>query len=102
MSEKRFVVRMEDGRYFIGNGYAGPGKPVPYFENRLTESTKLYKTQRGAREAAERIGGKAGVVELDKYGRAVRWLGYAIKLGSYDRYAVYGEGRADPANGAQR
>ena len=86
-----FIVQRKDGTVYVGSGYAGPGHPVPYWEptGKSLGTAKVYKTQRGAREAAEKLGGIVGVVELDPDGNAERWLGYAIKLGSWNRYGVY-------------
>jgi hypothetical protein len=87
-----FIVQRKDGTVYVGSGYAGPGNPVPYWEptGKGLDAAKVYKTQRGAREAADKLGGIVGVVELDGNGKPVNWLGYAIRLGSWNRYAVYG------------
>ena len=87
-----FIVQRKDGTVYVGSGYSD-GKPVPYFypTGANLDQAKVYKTQRGAREAAEKMDGIVGVVEVDREGRAANWLGYAVKLGSWDRYAVYGK-----------
>ncbi len=87
-----FIVQRKDGTVYVGSGYSD-GKPVPYFypTGANLDQAKVYKTQRGAREAAEKMDGIVGVVEVDADGRAANWLGYAVKLGSWDRYAVYGK-----------
>lgn len=84
MGEKRYVVRMDGDpqgpKYYVGSGYAGAGKPVPYFYCGLTrERTKLYKTKKGAQEAADKFGGRVCMVELDETG-APQWLGYVISV----------------------
>lgn len=83
MSEKRYVVRKDDDsqepRYYVGSGY-NQGKAVPYFYAGLTrKSTKLYKTNKGAQEGADRFGGRVGVVELPDGSGDPVWLGYVIK-----------------------
>ena len=87
-----FIVQRKDGTVYVGSGYS-EGKPVPYWyiTGSYLHMAKVYKTQRGAREAAEKLGGIVGVVEVDADGRAANWLGYAVKRGSWDRYAVYGK-----------
>lgn len=96
MGEKRYVVRMEDPegpKYYVGSGYAGAGKPVPYFYTGLTrERTKLYKTVKGAQDAADRFGGRVGMAELDETG-APQWLGYVLELEPYDHRATYKDGK---------
>lgn len=83
MSEKRYVVRLDDDpnepRYYVGSGY-NQGKAVPYFYAGLTrKSTKLYKTKKGAQEGADRFGGRVGVVELPDGSGDPVWLGYVIE-----------------------
>ncbi len=92
LQARGFIVQRKDGTVYVGSGYSD-GKPVPYFypTGANLDQAKVYKTQRGAREAAEKLGGIVGVVEVDADGRAANWLGYAVKLGSWDRYAVYGK-----------
>ena len=97
MGEKRYVVRMDGDpkgpRYYVGSGYGGKGDPVPYFYYGMTrESTKLYKTKKGAQDAADRFGGRVGMAELDETG-APQWLGYVLELEPYDHRATYQDGK---------
>lgn len=98
MSERRYVVRLdsaEGAKYYAGNGYGGAGNPVPYFYLGLTESTKVYKTRKGAQDAADRFGGRVGMVEMDEGPGKVKpnaWLGYVIDVEPYDHRATYVDG----------
>lgn len=87
-----FIVMRKNGMVYVGSGYS-QGKAVPYWYliSKCLDQAKVYKTQRGAREAAEKLDGIVAVVEVDTEGRAANWLGYAVKLGNYDRYAIYGQ-----------
>ena len=100
MSEKRYVVRLdsaEGAKYYAGNGYSGPGHPVPYFYFELTPSTKYYKTRKGAEEAAGKYGGRVGMVEIrENLGGPLwpaTWLGYVIDVEPYDHRATYVDGK---------
>lgn len=99
MSERRYVVRKdsaEGAKYYAGNGYGGAGNPVPYFYLGLTESTKVYKTRKGAQDAADRFGGLVGMVEMDEGPGKVKpnaWLGYVIDVEPYDHRATYVDGK---------
>ena len=99
MSERRYVVRKDDAegaKYYAGNGYGGAGNPVPYFYLGLTESTKVYKTKKGAQDAADRFGGRVGMVEMDEGPGKVKpnaWLGYVIDVEPYDHRATYVDGK---------
>ena len=97
MSERRYVVRLDDAegaKYYVGNGYGGKGKPVPYFYLGMNPSTKLYKTRKGAEEAAEKFGGRVGMVEIpnEDMGGLPVWLGYVIDVEPYDHRATYVDG----------
>ena len=83
MSEKRYVVRLDDDpqepRYYVGSGY-NHGKAFPYFYAGLTrKSTKLYKTRKGAKEGADRFGGRVGAVVLPDGSGDPVWVGYVIE-----------------------
>ena len=100
MNERRYVVRLdsaEGAKYYAGNGYSGPGHPVPYFYFELTPSTKYYKTRRGAEEAAEKYGGRVGMVEIRENSGGplwpATWLGYVIDVEPYDHRATYVDGK---------
>lgn len=100
MSEKRYVVRLdsaEGAKYYAGNGYSGPGHPVPYFYFELTPSTKYYKTRKGAEEAAGKYGGRVGMVEIRENSGGplwpATWLGYVIDVEPYDHRATYVDGK---------
>ena len=78
-----FIVRREDGEYFQGCGYGGPGNPVPYWSDEI-RTAKSYRTPEGARNAAKRFGGYIGIAEADSDGVPVRWIGFAVwQLGRY-------------------
>lgn len=74
------VKRKEDEWYFLGCGYAGPGKPVPYFRNEL-DAAKVYFTAHGARQAAEKYGGCVGLCEVDADEVPFRWVGWVLPGG---------------------
>ena len=75
----RYVVRRTtDGLFFVGCGYGGPGKPVPYFHADIRD-VKMYKYPTKARDAAQRFGGALGMVRLDPNGTPAEWLGYVIE-----------------------
>lgn len=100
MSERRYVVRLdsaEGAKYYAGNGYSGPGHPVPYFYFELTPSTKYYKTRKGAEEAAGKYGGRVGMVEIRENSGGplwpATWLGYVIDVEPYDHRATYVDGK---------
>ena len=100
MSERRYVVRKDDAdgaKYYAGNGYSGPGHPVPYFYFELTPSTKYYKTRKGAEEAAGKYGGRVGMVEIRENSGGplwpATWLGYVIDVEPYDHRATYVDGK---------
>lgn len=87
MMDLRYAVRRkEDGLYFTGCGYAGPGKPVPYWHADLRDA-KLYKYPLKARAAAARFGGALGFVYVDGYGRPTEWRGWIVETerGDADR-----------------
>ena len=100
MNERRYVVRKDDAegaKYYAGNGYSGPGNPVPYFYFELTPSTKYYKTRKGAEEAAGKYGGRVGMVEIRENSGGplwpATWLGYVIDVEPYDHRATYVDGQ---------
>lgn len=74
------VKRKEDNWYFLGCGYGGPGKPVPYFRNEL-DAAKVYNTAHGARAAAEKYGGAVGLAEVDSDEVPFRWVGWVLPGG---------------------
>lgn len=78
------VKQQEGGKYFQGCGYAGPGKPVPYFVADL-DTAKIYHTAHGARAAAERYGGTVGLAEIDGDEVPFRWVGW-VTPGGVVRY----------------
>ena len=72
-----YVVRRADGTYFQGCGYGGIGSPVPYFGEELRRA-KVYRTPKGALEAAKRFGGHAGAADVSERGEAVAWRGFLV------------------------
>ena len=78
------VKRPESGKYFLGCGYGGPGKPVPYYGEEL-DTAKIYHTAHGARQAAEKYGGCVGLAEIDGDEVPFRWVGW-VKPGGTIQY----------------
>jgi len=74
------VKRKEDDWYFLGCGYGGPGKPVPYFRDDI-DTAKIYFTAHGARAAAAKYGGAVGCVEVDSDDIPFRWVGWVMPGG---------------------
>lgn len=73
------VIRRNDGKYFQGCGYAGPGNPVPYWTDRIWEA-QAYRTTEGARKTAQRIGGYIGAADTtDNMPIPDRWLGFLVR-----------------------
>ena len=71
---KVIVIRREDGKYFQGCGYGGPGHSVPYW----TEDIQMaagYKVIAAAVKAAGRYGGHAGIATADSDGVPREWHG---------------------------
>ena len=100
-----YVIRREDGKWYIGSGYAGPGIAVPYFDHRL-EAAKVYRTIQGLVMAGRRsswmgssVKVRPWVVEVDGDGRAARVLGPLV-LDSTGRDAGAEEGKRRAAGTA--
>lgn len=73
-----YVIRKQDGSYFMGCGYGGPKNPVPYFQHDLKQA-KVYKTLPGAVKAAKNYGGYPGAAELNEWDEPVAWLGFMVE-----------------------
>ena len=69
-----YVIRREDGKYFQGCGYGGPGHPVPYWTEDIRMATG-YKIPAAAIKAAGRYGGHVGVATADSNGAPREWRG---------------------------
>ena len=80
-----YVVQRSDGAVFVGNGYGGPGRPVPYFHLNgfRMQDARVFRTERGALDAAKRIVTLTGSsccvrpVDVDPDGMAVEWADLA-------------------------
>lgn len=51
--------------YLTGVGYGAPGKPVPYGTTDIREA-KVYKSERGVKQAQEKYGGTPVLVRVDE------------------------------------
>lgn len=72
------VIRRQDGKYFQGCGYGGPGNPVPYWSEWIHDA-RVYRTEAGAVKAGKQYGGYAGRAVADAFEIPMRWEGFIVR-----------------------